>query len=449
LLKWRRPYILSGFPGRECQIREALSRIIGEKKSHFFFDKLLEYFFTESDVKFFKSLGLNCIRLPFNYHHFEDDLEPKKLKEEGFKHLDRVIDLCAQYGIWTVLDLHAVPGGQNQGWHSDNPTHHAAFWNHRDFQDRVVWLWQELAKRYKDNVWVAGYNPMNEPADSLHHRLVAFYHRVYSAIRSIDSNHILFLDGNTFAADFSKFGDAYKNWNNTVYSIHDYSGYGFPSSPEVYNGDEQQKRKLKEVFERKRGWMIEHNLAVWNGEWGPVYARKQFDGEATEEINRARFRVLKDQLKIYDEARLSWSIWLFKDVDGFQGMIYSSPESAYSKLFEKFLAKKHYMAIDTWGTDDSHVKHIYEPLENFIKTNIDEKYQKLYPSNWTLKRRVAELSRHILVADFLVDEWAEHFLDKSYDELDELARSFSFENCVQRDELNRILKEFSSIQTPL
>lgn len=130
-------------------------------------------------------------------------------------------------------------------------------------------------------------------------------------------------------------------------------------------------------------------------------------------------------------------------------MIYSSPESAYSKLFEKFLAKKHYLAIDTWGTDDSHVKHIYEPLENFIKTNIDEKYQKLYPSNWTLKRRVAELSRHILVADFLVDEWAEHFLDKSYDELDELARSFSFENCVQRGELNRILKEFSSIPTPL
>jgi hypothetical protein len=23
------------------------------------------------DAKFFSSLGLNCIRLPFNYHHFE------------------------------------------------------------------------------------------------------------------------------------------------------------------------------------------------------------------------------------------------------------------------------------------------------------------------------------------------------------------------------------------
>jgi hypothetical protein len=25
----------------------------------------------DSDAKFFSSLGLNCIRLPFNYHHFE------------------------------------------------------------------------------------------------------------------------------------------------------------------------------------------------------------------------------------------------------------------------------------------------------------------------------------------------------------------------------------------
>ena len=33
--------------------------------------KYLEYFFTEKDAAFFKSLGLNCIRIPFNYRHFE------------------------------------------------------------------------------------------------------------------------------------------------------------------------------------------------------------------------------------------------------------------------------------------------------------------------------------------------------------------------------------------
>lgn len=126
-------------------------------------------------------------------------------------------------------------------------------------------------------------------------------------------------------------------------------------------------------------------------------------------------------------------------------MIYSSPDSAYNKLFKKLLAKKQFMAIDTWGTDEVHVKHIYEPLEDLIKENVSEQRQRLYPSNWTLKRRVAELSRHILVAEFLVDEWADHFVGKTMEELDELAASFSFENCVQREELNAILKKYSHL----
>ena len=50
-------------------------------------------------------------------------MNPRVLKESGFKHLDRVIDLCAEYGIYTILDLHAAPGGQNTDWHSDSGSH--------------------------------------------------------------------------------------------------------------------------------------------------------------------------------------------------------------------------------------------------------------------------------------------------------------------------------------
>jgi aryl-phospho-beta-D-glucosidase BglC (GH1 family) len=39
-------------------------------------------------------------------------MNPRVLKQDGFKHLDRVIGLCAQHGIYTILDLHTAPGGQ-------------------------------------------------------------------------------------------------------------------------------------------------------------------------------------------------------------------------------------------------------------------------------------------------------------------------------------------------
>ncbi|KAF8882259.1 glycoside hydrolase family 5 protein [Infundibulicybe gibba] len=369
---------ISGYPGCEFQIREALAEAIGTEKSEFFFDKFLEYFFTDVDAEFFKSLGLNCIRLPFNYRHFEDDMNPRVLKESGFKHLDRVISICAKHGIYTILDLHTAPGGQNTDWHSDHGGHIANFWNHKDFQDRIIWLWTELAKHYKDNKWIAGYNPLNEPTDAKHTRVVAFYDRVHAAIRAIDVKHAIFFDGNTFASDFSHFGDSHKKWDNTAYSIHDYSMFGFPSFSEEYVSSDEQRKRLKRSYEKKREWMDQRGLCVWNGEWGPVYARKQFEGEVTDQINAQRYKVLKDQLDIYNKDRLSWSIWLYKDI-GFQGMVYVSTSTPYMQLFSKFLDKKHRLAVDAWGADDTHVKDVYQPLTDHILEEIPEKFRHIYP----------------------------------------------------------------------
>ncbi|OBZ72766.1 putative glucan 1,3-beta-glucosidase A [Grifola frondosa] len=436
---------ISGYPGCEFQIREALTDVVGKEKSEFFFDKFLEYFFTDTDAKFFKSLGLNCIRIPFNYRHFEDDMNPRVLKPEGFKHLDRVIDLCAAHGIYTILDLHTAPGGQNTDWHSDAGTHLANFWAHKDFQDRAVWLWGALAEHYAGNTWIAGYNPLNEPTDARHTRLIAFYDRVYAAIRAADPHHALFLDGNTFASDFSHFGDAHKKWENVAYSIHDYSIFGFPSSPEAYVSSDVQRRRLRRSYEKKRAWMDERGLCVWNGEWGPVYARTEYDGEKTAAVNTERYQVLKDQLDIYNKDRLSWSIWLYKDI-GFQGMVHVARSTPYMTLFSAFLAKKQRLAVDAWGADDSHVRSIYQPLIDLIEREVAPENRQLYPAPvWKLSDRVGRLARNILVSEFLVKEWAEHFRGKEDAELDELAKSFTFENCVHREGLNKILMDNATL----
>jgi Cellulase (glycosyl hydrolase family 5) len=216
-----------------------------------------------------------------------------------------VIEICSKHSIYTVIDVHTAPGGQSGGWHADSGTHLANFWRHKDFQDRLVWLWKLLAEHYKGNPWIAGYNVLNEPADPhpQHAGLINIYDRLHEEIRKIDEKHIIFLDGNTFATDFTKFPeDAGTRWRNTAYAIHDYAVYGFPSSPEPYDGSEAQKERLLKTYKRKREWMDSRGLCVWNGEWGPVYARKEYDGDATEDINQRRYEVLKDQLHIYEQV---------------------------------------------------------------------------------------------------------------------------------------------------
>ena len=65
-----------------------------------------------------------------------------------------------------------------------------------------------------------GYNPLNEPCDPEHVRLLTFYKRVEKAIREIDPHHILWLDGNTFAMESQGFDEVLPN---CVYALHDYS----------------------------------------------------------------------------------------------------------------------------------------------------------------------------------------------------------------------------------
>ncbi|BEI82494.1 hypothetical protein CcaverHIS002_0303620 [Cutaneotrichosporon cavernicola] len=408
---------ITGYPGHEHQVRRELLKVLGKEKYDFFFDKFLEYFFTEADAAFFASLGLNCIRLPVNYRHFEDDMAPGVFKEEGFKHLDRVIDLCAKYGIYTVIDLHAAPGAQNIDWHSDGGTNQALFWVHKDFQDRTVAIWEHLARHYCDNTWVAGYNPLNEPTDEEHTRLPAFYARVEKAIRAIDPHHILFLDGNTFGMDFRAFTEPLPN---CVYAVHDYSNYGFPNPPEEFTGTKEQIEFHERAFERKIEFMKKIGGPVWNGEFGPVYQQASDGIPDWEDMNDRRYAVLECQLGIYAKSHTSWSIWLYKDI-GFQGMTYVNPDSAYIKLIQPFLTKK-------------------RPMADWLRAaapSIDNRYPKM----WRSERHLTRIVRNCLLADELCCEYAAYFADKSEAELEELARSFALENCVKRERLNAILQE--------
>jgi hypothetical protein len=57
--------------------------------------------------------------------------------------------------------------------------------------------------------------------------------------------------------------------------------------------------------------MEKHNLPIWNGEFGPVYAREE-DGPNRDEVNEGRYGVLEYQLSLYKPKGISWSIWLWK-----------------------------------------------------------------------------------------------------------------------------------------
>jgi hypothetical protein len=434
---------ITGYPGHEHEHRAALASVLGAEKAAFFFDRFLHHSFTEADAEFFASSGLNCVRVPFNYRHFIDDQNPSTLKQSGFDLLDRIVHICGKYNLYVILDLHAAPGGQNQDWHCDTGLSRALFWEHRVFQDQAIDLWVAIAKHYAGNSVIAGYNPLNEPADPEHTRLIAWYERAEKAIRAVDPDHILFIDGNTYAMDFSRFDTVLPN---SVYACHDYAMLGFPIRGQApYSGTLEQNATLRRQFERKVSFMREKGVPIWNGEFGPVYSDARVDKDA-ETTNQSRYGVLREQLKIYAETDVSWSIWLYKDI-GYQGMVYLDPDSPYMKLIGPFVTKKQQLGLDFWGVIDKEgVKDVYGPFIDGLKKMVPEHLRdKKYPTIWTFDRHVERVVRECLLSEYLGKEFAELFAGKTEEELDQLAASFRFEKCIKRVGLNKVLRDDAAV----
>lgn len=193
---------------------------------------------------------------------------------------------------------------------------------------------------------------------------------------------------------------------------------------------------------RKAAFMNEHATPIWNGEFGPVYADPALDTNA-DEINHERYNLLGEQLRIYDKYNISWSIWLYKDI-GLQGMIYTNQQSKWNTLINPFLEKKRDFWLDKWGRRPAaEPEAALRPLVDWID-RVSPTAKQTYPTSWNTEMHVMRNVFNTFLAASFVDEFAALFRGMDEKQLEELARSFHFENCVQRKGLNGILRDHAS-----
>jgi hypothetical protein len=393
-------------------------KVLGPERYEEFFERLLSSFYADADAEFLAATGLNCVRIPVNYRHLESDAKPFEVIADGFRHLDRAIAAGAAHGVYTIIDLHALPGWQNHHWHSDNPTHRALFWEHPHFQDRVVHLWEAIAERYRGNEWVAGYNLMNEPADESRAVVGPFYDRLAAAVRAVDADHILFLDGNTYSTEFDFFEEPLEN---AVYTLHDYVPAGLGRA-DAYDRDAAEQKFLdRSAYARRTG------TPIYVGEFSPIYT-------GDEAVDAERRRILDDQLERYRRHGAGFATWMYKDL-GRQGLTYVRPDSAYGELVADFVAKKRRLGVDQWGSTGREQADVTQPVFDLVAREAPG----FDPYPWGGVDWVRTLLLNITFAQPLAQEYAELFRGLGSDELAALADSFAFARCGVRETLREQL----------
>ncbi|MCE9616138.1 MAG: glycoside hydrolase family 5 protein [Lentisphaerae bacterium] len=422
---------IDGYPGAVHAQREALIREIGVEKTTVFFERFLDHFFTEADVKFLRACGANVIRIPVNYRHFEDDAKPFAYKDEGFARLDRTLGWCRRHGLYVIIDLHAVQGYQNPDWHSDNATNYSLFWQHPHFQDRFVALWEAFARRYRGQGVVAGYNVMNEPVTSLGSNnrtpytaqpetdwaaLNGIYARVVKAIRAIDPDHIVFLEGDHYSSLFQGLEAPFAP--NLVYSSHNYMGAGL--GPGAYPGPGRDKRRVAAEFRGCEGAVFtrRHRVPLWVGEFGAV-----FNGPAAEIPDR--LRGLDDQITAMEATGAHWTTWTYKDV-GVMGMATFKPDSAYMRTIRPVFEAKRRLQAEGWGwLAPSAMGDIAGAMHRLVADELGDPAIGVDGYRWHLNK----VALCTYVAGILQTPFARCFRGMSEARLDRTMQSLRFENC--------------------
>jgi endoglucanase len=432
---------INAYPGDEHGLRATMAEIVGRDKAQFFFERWLDCFLAEEDIAFIKSCGATVVRLPLNYRHFERDDKPFKYLESGFERLDKVVRWCTKHHIYAILDLHAVQGWQNNDWHCDNSSRHTHFWQHTQFQDRYVGLWEEFARRYKGNDIIAGYNVMNEPVSNA--PAGRFYddrdykpdwdtfnrvnRRVVKAIRAIDPDHIIFLEGDLFSSRFEKMDAPFAD--NLVYSSHNYTGPSYDPRQGLITAEQrmQNVQRQREIFLAHEGtrYMQRHNIPLWIGEFGA-------NGDCG----------LEDQVSVFEEYGVHWTIWTYKDV-GVMGFVNVAPDSKYMQVLAPVLKAKQDLGVDNWlstGLPGTVVGSTICELADLIEKAIPN----VEINSAANRRYLAQTAMGMYTASLMQPAYAKCLKDLSEAELDQVAQSFAFRNCPPRQDVLKVLKKFWS-----
>jgi endoglucanase len=259
----------NSFANPQHQIRAKIQDLIGEANTNQFYEAWLANHCTERDIDSLASWGFNSVRLPMHYNLFTLPIEKEPVAgqntwlDKGFTMVDNLLQWCAKNKIYLILDLHAAPGGQgHDAAISDYDTTKPSLWESEANKQKTIGLWRKLAERYANEPWIGGYDLINEPnwnftpganqngcGESNNTPLRQLYMAITTAIREVDKNHIIFIEGNCWGNNYTAI---FPKWdNNMAASFHKYWN----------NNDQSAVQFIVDIREQQ-------TLPVWLGESG-------------------------------------------------------------------------------------------------------------------------------------------------------------------------------------
>lgn len=287
---------VQGIGQQQHVVREKIEELVGKAKTDEFYNAWLASHTRKIDIDSMAAWGFNSVRLAMHYNLYTLPVEQEPVAnqntwiEKGFTLTDSLLSWCAANKMYLILDLHGAPGGQGNDLNiSDRDPAKSSLWQSDANQKKMIALWQKLAKRYANSPWIGAYDIINEPnwgfekiddkngcSEPTNIPLKKLMIDITNAIREVDNNHIIIIEGNCWGNNYN---GIFPPWdNNTVISFHKYWNYN----------DQASIKKFTDI--RKQ-----YDTPVWLGESG--------------ENSNLWFR---DAIHLMEKNEIGWAWWPLK-----------------------------------------------------------------------------------------------------------------------------------------
>jgi aryl-phospho-beta-D-glucosidase BglC (GH1 family) len=279
-------------------IKQKIADAVGVANRDKFYNDYYNNFITKADIENIARMGFNSVRLPMHYNLFTPLGQQDVYIEKGFTLVDNILAWCKANNLYLILDLHATPGGQSNGDISDYVAGQPSLWESQANRDQTIKLWKRFAERYVNEEYIGGYDLINETNWTLPNNglLVELMKNITTAIRQVDNNHILFIEGNSYANDFTNMTPKWDN--NMAYSFHKY-------------WNDNTDASLNFILAIRDG----QNVPIWLGEFG-------------ENSNTW----IADAVTLFNKHNIGWAVWPYKKMASISGLSSFKEPANWSSL---------------------------------------------------------------------------------------------------------------------
>ena len=271
----------------------------------------MDSFITEDDFRRIAEMGVDHVRMPFDYNIVED--ENGGFSEEGFCRIDFALEMCRRYGLNIVLDLHKAAG-----FSFDAGEQESGFFEDRRLQERFLELWEEIARRYGGLHERTVFELLNEVTDRSY--ITVWNDLVYECIRRIRKHapNTTILVGSYWKNSIDAVNELYKPFDDkVVYNFHCYSPLEFTHQGAYWTDEIDRDARISyeqlgwspekfiEMFRNALDFAAANNTVLYCGEYGVI------DTVSPEDT----LRWYRDIHEAFEKCGIARCAWSYKKMD--------------------------------------------------------------------------------------------------------------------------------------